>query len=99
MDKWLDEHLDDITIEEILEYERLRKSTVKSALLTFVICLVPQYTLSNDKSFMEILQRGVRGKVIGGTLRFFPFLAGFLVGRHSQKRKNLYLSELYRKYN
>lgn len=99
MDEWLDEHLDDITIDEILEYERLRKSTVSSALLTFAICLVPQYSLINNKSLMETLQRDVRGKLISGTLALFPFLAGFLVGRHNQKRKNRYLTELHRKYS
>ena len=98
MEKWVGEHIDKISIEDLMEYDDIRKKPGYVAVTVFAFCLGPQYWLLNQEIFRHYVRRDLRGKVVGGLIGLSPLFISILSAQPSQRRKQAYLRGLQQKY-
>ena len=98
MEKWLDEHINEIDIDDLIEYDSVRSKPGYVAISVFAICLGPQYWLISQDFFKRYVKRDFRGKVVGGIIGLMPLCFSVMFARPYQRRKQEYLESLGAKY-
>lgn len=98
MDKWIHDNIDKVSIDDLIDYEAIRKKPGYTAMTSFFVCLGPQYYLLTRDFVRVYIRRDLKGKVMGGIIGLFPFAISVLSTRPSMRRRTEFIKALQAKY-
>mmetsp|Transcript_9920 Transcript_9920/g.14812 ORF Transcript_9920/g.14812 Transcript_9920/m.14812 type:complete len:108 (+) Transcript_9920:447-770(+) len=99
MDKWIEEHIDDFTLDELQRLDGYRKERGYVAVFGSMFGLGPQYLFAQHPDFWKAVQNGVKGKVFLGLVGVMPFGIGVLASLPVKWAKDKYVKKLMHKYD
>lgn len=96
--EWVEEHINDLTKEELEELITLKNRRSGAGVAGFVLSLFPQYTMLTHPFFRNYQKNGIRARIGLAGLMALPFCMSFLVSKPFSKKMQVYIESLQQKY-
>ncbi|OMJ73376.1 hypothetical protein SteCoe_27965 [Stentor coeruleus] len=97
--EWIEEHINDMTKEELQELISLKNRRSAAGVGAFVVSLFPQYTLLTHPFFRNYQKNGIPARIGIAGLLVFPLCMSFLGSKPFSIKMQVFIEKLKQKYN